>query len=203
MTQVLLIRHGDNDLLAKGKLYGRKPGVHLNERGLAQAKKLAEALKNEKLSAVYSSPLDRALETAKPIAKSHKLEVTGRWGLEESDIGKWQDKSFKRLTRTKAWQDLQLRPSRFRFPGGESIQEQQARLIAEIEEILAMHKPKDTIACVSHADPIKLIVAFYLGLPLDLFQRLQIATASLSRLHFSESGFMLGSLNERLGEASE
>ncbi len=203
MTTIILIRHGDNDLLAKGKLYGRKPGVHLNEHGLAQAKALAAALKSEKLSAVYSSPLDRALETAQPIAKLHKLEVTGRWGLEESDIGKWQDKSFKRLARTKAWQDLQIRPSRFRFPGGESMQGQQARLIVEIEEILAMHKPKDTILCVSHADPIKLIIAYFLGLPLDLFQRIQIATASVSRLHFSEGGFMLGSLNERLGDLSE
>ena len=200
MTTILLIRHGENDELSKGKLYGRKPGVHLNERGQAQAKALAEALKAEKLAAVYSSPLDRALETAKPIAKLQKLEVTGRWGLEESDIGQWVGKSLKRLSRSKAWQDLQLRPSRFRFPGGESIQEQQARLLAEIEEILRMHKPKEVIACVSHSDPIKLIIAYYLGLPLDFFQRIQIAPASLSRLHFSEGGFMLGSINERIGD---
>ena len=201
MTQILLIRHGVVDELSKGKFYGRKPGVHLNEQGQVQAKTLAVALKSEKLAAVYSSPLDRALETAKPIARLHKLEVTGRWGLEESDLGKWLGKSVKRLKRGKDWQDLQVRPSRFRFPGGESMREQQARLLVEIEDLLDMHKPKDTIICVSHADPIKLIIAYYLGLPLDLFQRIQIATASLSRLQFSEGAFMLDSLNERLGDA--
>lgn len=202
MTEIILIRHGEVEALRKGKFYGRKPGVHLNAAGQAQAKALAAILKGQKLSAVYSSPLDRALETAKPIAKAHKLEVTGRWGLEETDLGEWLGKSIKRLKRGKNWQDLQYRPSRFRFPGGESIQEQQARLVSEIEEILAMHKAKDRIVCVSHADPIKLIVAFYLGLPMDLFQRISIGPASVSRLHFTDGHFRLGSLNERMGDAS-
>jgi probable phosphoglycerate mutase len=200
MTDIILIRHGENDYTEKGKLAGRMQDVHLNARGVAQAKAVANALKTVPLKAVYSSPLDRTLETAKPIALSQKREVTTRWGLEETDVGDWAGKSIRRLSRSKAWQELQLRPARFRFPGGESMQEQQARLIAEIEELLSMHRAKDVIACVSHSDPIKLIIAHYLGLPLDLFQRLQIDTASMSRLHFDKDGFSLMSLNERVGE---
>ena len=200
MTTILLIRHAENDYVKRGKLAGRLQGVHLNERGQGQAKALAKALKAEKLAAVYGSPLDRALETATPLAREQGLEVVTRWGLEESDIGDWAGKSLKRLSRSKAWKQMLMQPTQFRFPGGESMPEQQARLVAEMNELLEMHGDKDTIACVSHADPIKLVIAYYLGLPLDLFQRISVATASVSRLHFSAHGFMLGSLNERLGE---
>ena len=75
MTQIILIRHGENDYVKKDKLAGRLPGVHLNEKGQAQAKALAAGLKGEKLAAVYSSPLDRAIETAKPLARAQGLEV--------------------------------------------------------------------------------------------------------------------------------
>lgn len=200
--QILLIRHGENEFTHKGKLAGRLPGVHLNQRGLAQARGLAAALKDQPLKAVYSSPLDRTLETAQPIALSQKREVTTRWGLEESDIGRWAGKTIRRLSRSKLWKQLQTQPSLFTFPGGESIRDQQARLVAEIEEIRAMHRAKDVIACVTHADPIKLIIAYYLGLPLDLFQRIRVDTASVSRLHFSPEGFMLASLNVRFGEVA-
>lgn len=200
MTTVLLIRHAENEYVKKGKLAGRLQGVHLNERGQRQAKALAAALKDEELAAIYSSPLDRALETAAPLARAQGLEVITRWGLEESDLGDWAGKSIKQLARSKAWKQMLLQPTQFRFPGGESMPEQQARLVAEMTELLSMHRDKDTIACVSHADPIKLVIAYYLGLPLDLFQRISLATASVSRLHFSGHGFMLGSLNERLGD---
>ncbi len=203
MTTILLIRHGENEYTEKGKLAGRLPGVHLSATGVYQARALAQGLKDEPLKAVYSSPLERAQETAKPLAELHKLKVVTRPGLLETDVGVWVNKTVKSLRRTKAWGQLQRQPSRFCFPGGESILEEQARLVAEIEALLGMHKAKDVIACVCHADPIKLIVNYYLGQPLDLFQRIHIRTASVSRLHFGQQGVMLGSLNEYFGEAEE
>ncbi|QYK51022.1 MAG: histidine phosphatase family protein [Anaerolineales bacterium] len=195
MPTVLLIRHGENDYVKKGRLAGRLPGVHLNARGQAQAAALAAALKDLRLAAVYSSPLERAVQTAQPLAAARKLPIVKCKGLLESDLGEWQGKLLKTLQRDKRWATLQNKPSLFRFPGGEGMLEQQARLVAEIEALCAMHKPKDAIACVLHADPIKLIIAHYAGMPLDQFQRLSIATASVSTLHIQPGRAMLERLN--------
>ncbi len=196
MPTVLLIRHGENDYVKKRRLAGRLPGVHLNERGRAQAQALALALKDTPLKAVYCSPLDRAVETAQPIAAAHGLKVVKREALVETRLGEWEGQSVKRLSRTKQWKLLQEHPSRFRFPGGEWMVEQQARLVAEIEALCAMHKPKDIIVCVGHADPLKLIIAYYIGLPLDNFQRLMVNTASISTLMLGAHGALLLKLNQ-------
>jgi len=201
MPTVLLIRHGENDYVKKQKLAGRLPGVHLNARGRAQAAALAAALKDTKLASVYCSPLERAVETAQPLAAGHGLRAIKRKGLLETDIGDWQDKSLKMLRKDKRWAVLQSRPSFFRFPGGESMLEQQARLVAEIEALCAMHKPQDSIACVLHADPIKLIIAHYAGIPLDQFQRLSIATASVTTLNIQPGYATLERLNWTAPEA--
>ncbi|MCW5874962.1 MAG: histidine phosphatase family protein [Anaerolineales bacterium] len=195
MPTVLLIRHGENEYVKKGRLAGRLPGVHLNPRGKAQAQALAAALKSVKLNAVYSSPLERAVETAQPLAAAHKLPVVKRKGLLESDLGQWEGKLLKTLQRDKRWSTLQNKPSLFRFPGGEGMLEQQARLVAEIEALRSMHKSKDVLACVLHADPIKLIIAHYAGMPLDQFQRLQVSTASVSTLLLEDGRSMLERLN--------
>src|SRR5512147_148408 len=107
MPLLLLIRHGENDYVKTGRAAGRKPGVHLNERGREQAEALGKALANIPLKAIYSSPLERALETAEPIASAHKLEIQTEAGLLESDIGKWQGKSWKVLRLTKVWKIVQ------------------------------------------------------------------------------------------------
>jgi probable phosphoglycerate mutase len=195
MPLVLLIRHGENDFVKKGRMAGRLPGVHLNERGRAQAQALAENLSEAPIKAVYSSPLERASETAEPLAKCLGLEVIPRPGLLEVDIGEWQAQKWKGLSRLKIWKTVQHRPSLFRFPGGETFAEGQMRISHEILELCAQHDPKDMIACVSHADPIKLAVAFFIGLPLDLFQRLTVSTASITALHIGESSSSLLTMN--------
>jgi probable phosphomutase (TIGR03848 family) len=197
MPILLLIRHGENEFVKTGKMAGRLPGVHLNERGRQQAAELAEALKNAPLKAVYSSPLERALETAEPIAQAHKLEVQLRPDLMENDIGKWQGRSLKQLSRTKKWKIVQRAPSRFTFPEGESFLQTQTRIIACLDEIAARHKPRDIVAAVFHADPIKLAIAHYLGMPLDNFQRLACDTASVTVLYVSETGAHIMKLNQR------
>jgi len=195
---LLLIRHGENDYVKTGKMAGRIPGVHLNERGQKQAKALGEALKDIPIKAVYSSPLERAMETAKPIAESHQLTIFQEPDLMDTDIGKWQGKSVKVLRLTKVWKIVQSAPSRFRFPEGESFPEAQTRYVSTLERIIQKHhKPQDIVAVIFHADPIKLAVAHFLGMPLDHFQRLGCDTGSLTALHVGEASANLIKLNQR------
>ncbi|MGH2582741.1 MAG: histidine phosphatase family protein [Anaerolineales bacterium] len=191
MPTVLLIRHGENDYSQKQKLAGRLPGIHLNKKGEQQAKDLALALKDLPLKAVYSSPLERAMETALPIAEAHNLKVVRRPGLIETDQPGWQGKSIRQLIRSKEWRVLQTMPSRFRFPDGESIAEQQMRQVAELETLCAQHKEQDYFACIGHADPFKSLIAYYIGLPLDYFQRLTLNTASVSMLALGKRAKLL------------
>jgi probable phosphomutase (TIGR03848 family) len=199
MPTVLLVRHGETDFVKKQRLAGRLPGARLNAKGRAQAAALAEALRALPLKAIYSSPLERTMETAQAIAGLHRLRVKPRPGLIETDLGSWQGASLARLRRSKEWKVLQETPSRFRFPGGEWVVENQARLVADLEAICKLHKPKELIACVGHADPIKLLISHYLGLPLDQFQRIMIDTASVSALHLGQGKAQLLNLNWKAG----
>jgi probable phosphoglycerate mutase len=195
MPIVMLIRHGENDYVKKARLAGRIPGVHLNEKGRAQAKNAAKALAGMKLKAVYASPLDRTMETAQPIAEVHGLEVIPREGLLEVDYGKWQDKTLKQVARQKLWKLVQHHPSQARFPEGESFADAQHRIISEIEALCEMHKAKDMFVCVGHSDMIKLAVAYYLGTPLDLFQRIIVQPGSITTLHIATGGIRVVNVN--------
>jgi probable phosphomutase (TIGR03848 family) len=198
MTLLLLIRHGENEFVKTGKLPGHLPGIHLNERGHKQAQALGEALKDVPIKAIYSSPLERAMETAEPIATSHQLEIVQEPGLRDANVGKWEGKSLKVLRLTNAWKVVQHSPSRFHFPEGESFMDLQTRIVNALEEIVKKHnKPKDIVTVVFHADPIKLAVAHFLGLPLDHFQRLSCDTGSVSALYVGEMGANLVKLNQR------
>ena len=198
MTLLLLIRHGENDYVKTGRMAGRLPGVHLNEKGQKQAQALGDALKDVPIKAIYSSPLERAMETAAPIASARKLDILQEPDLMDTHIGKWQGKSWRMLSLTKAWKIVQNAPSRFRFPEGESFPEAQLRLANVLERVVQTHKkPQDIIAVVFHADPIKLAVAHFLGMPLDHFQRLACDTGSMTVLHVGESGAHLVKLNQR------
>jgi len=197
MPLLLLIRHGENEFVKTGRLAGRLPDVHLNERGQKQSLELTEALAQVPVKAIYSSPLERALETAAPIAEKKSLKVQVREGLIETGIGEWTGLELKALRKLPEWKTVQGTPSRFRFPNGESFGECQMRLVNEIELLVKAHQPQDIIVCVSHADPIKLLTAYYLGMPLDHFQRLGCDTASLTVLMLGDKGVMLARLNQR------
>jgi probable phosphomutase (TIGR03848 family) len=197
MPLLLLIRHGENDYSKTGKLAGRMPGVVLNERGRKQAEELGKALANAPLAAIYSSPLERAMQTAEPIAKAHSLKVTPVPGLLEANVGEWQGKSVRRLALSKYWRVVQNAPSRARHPGGESFAEVQVRIVSALEEICSKHKDRDLISCVFHSDPIKLAVAHFIGMPLDHFQRLACDTGSVTLLAVSASSAHLIWLNRR------
>jgi len=195
MPTILLIRHGENDYIKKGVLPGRTPDLHLNEKGRSQAQALAERLAKAPIKAVYSSPLERAIETAEPLASALGLEAIIRPDLIETDIGEWQGMSHKALRRSKAWRIVQTAPSLWRFPNGESFSECQTRIVGELEALRTKHEEKDLFACVSHGDPIRLAVAYYLGLSLDHFQRLAAAPSSITALYVGEASSRLLTMN--------
>ena len=197
MPLLLLVRHGENDYTKTHKLAGRLPGVHLNEHGQKQAQALAEAFKDVPIKAIYSSPLERAVETATPIAKVRELKVQIEKGLLETNVGKWQGRSLASLRLQKQWKVVQQAPSRAQFPEGETFYELQTRVAAALDAIVRRHKPRDIIACVFHADPIKLAIAHYIGLPLDNFQRLSCDTGSITALAIGEMGVNLIKSNQR------
>lgn len=204
MTIIYLIRHATNQFVDEGKLAGRITGVHLNELGQAQAKALAVSLSSTKLKAIYTSPLERAVETAAPIAKNQGRPLIKRKGLAEIRYGRWEGKSLKTLRRRKLWHVVQATPSLARFPEGESFPEAQARIVNEVEVLRQKHPtPKAKIALVSHADMIKLAIAHYVGLPLDLFQRLIVNPASISILAIGKRGSRLLRLNDTIAAGPE
>lgn len=194
MTHLFLIRHGHNDWADK-KLAGWIPGVHLDDTGQQQAQALVERLAPIKFDAIYSSPLERALETAEPLARARGLKVIKLPSIGEVRYGDWQGKAIRQLARKKEWAVVQHAPSMVRFPNGESLREMQARAIDAIERVGQTH-PKGTVVLFSHGDVIKAIVAHLIGLPLDMFQRLMIAPASVTVLSLSRFGARLVRLND-------
>ena len=186
MTTLFLIRHGLTAVTGK-TLYGRTPGVSLDDRGRAQAEALADRLAPVRLTAVYSSPLDRCMETMAPLAARQGLDVVTREGLIEMDVGAWTGRSLAQVRRTRLWKDVIHHPSQFRFPDGESFVDAQSRALAEVQSIAARH-PRGRIAVGSHGDIIRMLIAHYSGAHLDLFQRTTADPASVSVVHLGDGG---------------
>jgi probable phosphomutase (TIGR03848 family) len=194
MTDVLLIRHATNDWVGD-RLAGWTPGVHLNEQGRSQATALAERLATWSIQAIYSSPLERAVETAQAVAGRHGLDIVIEEGVGESRYGDWTGQSIKELSKAPEWLQVQFTPGLARFPNGESLGEMQARAVAAVERLRRLH-PGSVVAVFSHADVIKAVAAYYAGVPFDLFQRLVIDTASVTWVRFTLHGPRLLRLND-------
>lgn len=183
MTEFLLIRHAVNDYVKTGRLAGWTPGVHLNQDGKTQAAAVAERLAKVSLAAIYSSPLERTVETAEAIAAHHpNLTIQPLPGVGEVHFGLWQGEKLSTLRRERLWQNVQLYPSRVQFPEGETIRQAQIRGVDALECLAAQHAGQRVVV-VSHSDMIKLIVAYYVGAHLDFFQRIEISPASLTMIH--------------------
>lgn len=200
-TVILFVRHGTTPTTGK-VLPGRAPGLHLADKGRADAEAVGERLASltlaspsapraahrpQKVTAVYASPLERAQETAAPIAARLGLEVLTEPGLLEMDFGEWTGAELKTLYKLPEWAAVQRYPSGFRFPGGEAFAEMRARMATTIAALCHRH-PGEMIVCVSHADPIKTAVSDALGTHLDLFQRISISTCSITAIAYSPSG---------------
>jgi probable phosphomutase (TIGR03848 family) len=194
MTSVVyFVRHGVTDHTGH-RLSGWMKDVHLSARGQEQAEAVADMLAGARLKAVYSSPIERTVETARPIAARHRLGVRIRRDLGEVDYGTWTNRSFRSLARTKLWSTVQRYPSGVRFPQGETLREVQTRAVTEVERIAARH-PREAVCCVTHADVIRLVAAHFLGIHIDLFQRIVIGPASVSVVALHEEGPRVLSLN--------
>jgi len=216
---VLLVRHGRTPTTGQ-VLPGRARGLHLSEEGLAQAEAVAGRIgeladraaaaaaatpaKGAKGKtgapvgggpvAVYASPLERTQETARPIARRLGLQVRSDRGLLECDFGDWTGAELADLAKKPEWTAVQRNPSGFRFPGGESFVEMQTRMWTALGRLVERH-PGGTVVAVSHADPIKAVVAQAAGTPLDLFQRLTVAPCSVSALAFTAQGPIVLTVN--------
>jgi len=196
MTKLLLIRHAVNDFVKTGKLAGWTPGVHLNDDGKAQAAALGERLADATIHAIYSSPLERTMETALAIQRHHEnLEIIVNEGIGEVRYGDWEGAKIAALRRRKMWSVVQEYPSRAYFPNGETMRGVQNRIVDELERLVSVHR-NQTVICVFHADLIKMAVAHYLGVHLDNFQRIVISPASITTIMLGHSRPFIGSVND-------
>lgn len=192
-TTFLLIRHATNDTVDV-RIAGRMPGVHLNDEGRRQAEELAHRLEGIQLDAIYSSPLERAFETAERIAERHGLGITRLESLNEIDFGDWTWKGLDELHANELWQRFNTFRSGMRIPGGETIVEVQARMVVELLNLCEKH-PEQTLAIVGHGDPIRAVISFYLGNPLDFMLRFVIEAASVSIVELDQRSCRLLLLN--------
>jgi probable phosphomutase (TIGR03848 family) len=193
MAVLLLIRHAVTEATGK-RLYGRAPGFPLSERGREQADRLAERLRDVRIAAIYSSPLERCLETARPVAEPRGLDVTTIQDLTELNAGRWTGRTFAVLRRTAQWRRVH-EDSAAPFPDGESLAAVQRRVVAALEGIAARHR-RDLVGVFSHGDPIRVALAHFAGIHLDLFRRLEVAAASVSVVSVGDGPPRLLRLND-------
>ena len=186
MTNFLLIRHGATDAVGRS-IAGRTAGTKLNEEGHAQAERLAARLAGVRLAAAYSSPLERARETAEPFARRLGVEVRISEAFNEIDFGEWTNRTLAELDAVDEWQRFNSFRGGTRIPGGELMLEAQARAVAGLENLRQQHR-EETIAVVSHGDIIRAVLAHYAGVHLDLFQRIEISPASVSVVAVDDYG---------------
>jgi probable phosphomutase (TIGR03848 family) len=201
-TLVLFVRHGQTATTGT-ILPGRAPGLHLADAGREQATATAGRIAElERVDAVYTSPLERARETAGPIAAARKQKVHVDRGLLECDFGDWTGGELKKLMKRPEWRTVQSYPSGFRFPGGESFIEMQDRMVGTVQRLVAKHAG-GVVVCVSHADTIKAAVAHALGTHLDLFQRIVISPCSVTAVVYGSGTPVVLTVNSTGGSLAQ
>jgi broad specificity phosphatase PhoE len=193
MTTFYLIRHAQTAWVGKA-LAGRTPSVLLSAGGEQQAEELAEQLAAEDMDQIFSSPLERARQTAEPLSRALRLKIQISEKLNEIDFGDWTGRTLAELEPLQEWKQWNLFRSSLRIPNGELMLDVQGRIVGEIQK-LHREFSGQKIALVSHQDPIKAAITHYLGMPLDLVGRLEIAPASVSLVQISEWGSVVTALN--------
>lgn len=189
-----LVRHGHHALVDR-VLCGRMPGVQLDELGCEQMANTAETLRQYRCSAVQSSPQRRALQSAAIIANRCDCAVEIAPGFDELDMGGWTGAAFADLAWDKRWRKWNERRGSARPPGGESMALLQRRVIEHLEQLKGQG---GTIVIVSHAEPIRAAVMFYLGIPLDRFHSVAIDPASISTIRLEGSRRIVSCVNGKV-----
>ena len=193
-TTFHLVRHAAHDRVGS-VLCGRMPGVTLGEAGRAQARRLSARFADQVIVAIHSSPLERARETAEPIAARLGQGVAVNEGLTEIDFGAWSGRGFGDLDRDPAWAAWNGARAMNRPPGGESMLEAQARIVRAMEVLREAHRD-GAVVLVSHSDVIKAALLYHLGLPVDAWPRIEVEPASVSTLVVGAWGAKVVRLNE-------
>lgn len=193
MTRVLLIRHASCEETGR-RLHGRTPGVRLSPNGVREAQDLAERLRDVPVCAVYTSPVERAVQTARAVAGPHALEPVTDPAFEEIDFGSWTGRTISALEGEAAWASFNALRSLSRAPAGELMLETQMRAVNGLIALRGRHEG-ETFAVVSHADVLRAVIAYLLGMPLDHVLRLEIAPASVSTVRFNGAWPQLLHLN--------
>ena len=186
VATVLLVRHGHTAAIGS-RIVGRLPGIELTSKGRLQAERLVSRLSGRPLAAIYSSPLERAIESARPLAAARGMEIGSCAGLIEIDFGEWTGLTFDSLDRLPAWHRFNAERGSAPVPGGEGAVDVQRRAVHTIEAIAARH-PGETVAAFSHGDVIRSILLYYTGKPLDRIEDFPIDPASVSALSLTPRG---------------
>ena len=193
-TTTLLVRHAHTDAIGV-RLSGRTRGVHLSAEGRAEADRLGRGLAAEALAAIYSSPLERAVETALAIARHQQTSVEILEELSEIDFGDWTGKTFAELEHDRRWDIFNTRRSTASIPNGESAPATQARMVTVMRTLAQAHHGQ-RIALVSHGDPLRYAVLHLAGVPLDRYDDVQILPASVSAVSWLPDGPRLLYVND-------
>jgi len=193
MATFYLIRHGDKQ--RTDLMVGRMPGVHLTAVGQRQARAVARRLKKVRLTALYASPLERAVETAQPLARARKLRIETRAAFEEVDVGDWTGMKMATLRRTRAWRELAAFPAGRPIPGGETLAEVQARIVSELIRLNAA-APNGEIAVVTHEDPIRLAICHFIGAPMNAYEHVTVKPGSITILRLDRDCAVLERVDE-------
>ena len=208
MATLVLARHGRTTANATGVLAGRSKGVHLDERGVEQARTAGERLKGVRLAAAVTSPLERCRETAREMVRVQEEPptVSTERGLLECDYGSWTGRELKTLAKEPLWKTVQAHPSAAQFPDGEAMTQMSARAIGAVRRwdarVEAEHGPDAVWLAVSHGDVIKAILADALGIHLDAFQRIMVDPASLSVVRYTPLRPFVVNMNTSAGDLS-
>lgn len=165
MTHLLLIRHGETDWNVDGRWQGQAD-VPLNARGLLQAEQIADSLDNVEIQAIYSSDLQRAVQTAEALSRKKGLAVQIDPRLREIHQGEWQGLKVAEIETkyTQAFQARKQAPLQVAPPGGETTLQVQERVVQALQEI-TQHHPTDMVAVVSHGFTIAVALAWYYKRP--------------------------------------
>lgn len=191
-TTVYLVRHGDID--CGDRIPGRMGGMHLSDHGKKQANDLLGFFRDRRLDAIYSSPMERAVETAQELADCKRLKIVICDAFNEIDFGEWTNKKFTKLESDFGWKQFHFFRNGAVIPGGELMAEVQSRMISQLQLIKEKHEG-EAVAVFSHNDPIKSVIAFYSGISLDLFLRIRIDTGSVSVLKFENEWCEISMIN--------
>jgi probable phosphoglycerate mutase len=201
VTHLLLVRHGLNDAVGK-RLAGRNMDVHLNAQGQFQAQQVAAWLAaDKKITAILTSPITRAVETAQPLAALMDLPIHECEALIEVNYGDWSGKTFLELEQIPEWKKVTHSPEKGKFPNGESFIQIANRLRDFLTAMSTQYGDEDVVACFSHADIAAILLALSMGLPLVHYQRISISPGSVSAISSGQAGWRVHFINLVPGEA--